>query len=198
MLYEVITLSGICYICQFKDTKEMGASAPIRNIIFDLGGVIIDLDIPLAQEALTRLGIPASFTDYSCELSNDLFLRYETGRLTRITSYNVCYTKLLRQAKSFPGSVSVSGYLISPAASLLTAISGRCLPWALLKYNRSFQGIGVGIGTSPPPFIHQTSSVITSYSIHYTKLYDWLLKRNVRRMQRSWHSAHNYKCCVIS
>ncbi len=60
----------------------MGASAPIRNIIFDLGGVIIDLDIPSAQEALTRLGIPTSYTDYSCELSNDLFLRYETGRLT--------------------------------------------------------------------------------------------------------------------
>ncbi len=60
----------------------MTATAPIRNIIFDLGGVLIDIDIPRTESALQKLGIPAELSSYSCALTNELFLRYEMGTIT--------------------------------------------------------------------------------------------------------------------
>ncbi|MFZ5939777.1 MAG: HAD family hydrolase [Bacteroidota bacterium] len=60
----------------------MQAANQIRNIIFDLGGVIIDLDIPRTKNALVELGIPAALAEYSCNLTNDLFYAYETGKIS--------------------------------------------------------------------------------------------------------------------
>ena len=71
----------------------------------------------------------------------------------RITSYNVCYTKLLRS--------SSSGARLS--RSLWT---GSTTDTAGRPASRA----------SPPTSRPGYRCVITSYSIHYTKLYDQLLK----------------------
>jgi len=57
----------------------MSALHPFHNIIFDFGGVIIDIDISRTQKALIRLGLPAEMVSYSGNLAHGLFLRYETG-----------------------------------------------------------------------------------------------------------------------
>lgn len=60
----------------------MKASAPLHNIIFDLGGVIIDLDIPRTQQALAALGVPDELLDYSCSETSVLFRNYESGLIS--------------------------------------------------------------------------------------------------------------------
>ena len=72
----------------------------------------------------------------------------------RITSYNVCYTKLLRKGKGYePAEKDPIGYHGVPKFNP----EEDCLPKA---------------ANATPTF------VITSYSIHYTKLYDALVRMN--------------------
>ena len=75
----------------------------------------------------------------------------DTGR---ITSYNVCYTKLLRGEPASAGRKNIPNY------SSTNASNSR-----LFHRFRRFEQPPEGPRLLP-------NSVITSYSIHYTKLYD--------------------------
>ena len=95
----------------------------------------------------------------------------------RITSYNVCYTKLLRVGLSTQYAMRLKGFLIH---SLLTfAIQSGIVPFAnpltvscgvfckVSLETRQYMLKGQIAHTGNHHF-----GVITSYSIHYTKLYD--------------------------
>ena len=50
-----------------------------KAIIFDLGGVLLDIDFKLSEKAFTELGV-TNFSDFFNQFhSNDLFRRLETG-----------------------------------------------------------------------------------------------------------------------
>lgn len=54
----------------------------IKNIIFDLGGVILNIDYKLSQQAFEQLGVTDFEGMYSKCQQNDLFDRLETGKIT--------------------------------------------------------------------------------------------------------------------
>lgn len=54
----------------------------IKNIIFDLGGVILNIDYKLSQVAFEALGIPNFEEMYSKFKQNNLFDELETGQIT--------------------------------------------------------------------------------------------------------------------
>ena len=78
---------------------------------------------------------------------------------TRITSYNVCYTKLLRRGGRAPSNGK----------------RRRLLRTRILK--RSLWSPGVHTVSERNPSMINEHTVITSYSIHYTKLYERLTAR---------------------
>lgn len=53
----------------------------IKNIIFDFGGVICDLDIKRTEKRFLEMGLKSFDTDYSISERDDLFRRLESGRL---------------------------------------------------------------------------------------------------------------------
>ena len=81
----------------------------------------------------------------------NLYAAKKRGRNHRITSYNVCYTKLLRS------SIALKRLTIAPPFARTPA------PIDIVTVKTA--GIATGIAEI-------VSTVITSYSIHYTKLYD--------------------------
>ena len=74
--------------------------------------------------------------------------------LFRITSYNVCYTKLLREEGENKGKWELE-------------IISREMP-DMAKLTASFAVLSQAMGAEEP----KPELVITSYSIHYTKLYE--------------------------
>jgi putative hydrolase of the HAD superfamily len=54
----------------------------IKNILFDLGGVILDIDVHATQKRFYELGLPSLFMQYPENMLTDLFYRYETGKLS--------------------------------------------------------------------------------------------------------------------
>ncbi len=52
---------------------------PLRNIIFDLGGVLLDIDYQRPVRAFTNLGYPNFEQMYNQSAANELFERLETG-----------------------------------------------------------------------------------------------------------------------
>ena len=126
--------------------------------------------------------------------------------MIRITSYNVCYTKLLRSTiyKSVDRGESFSAISNVPGASEIkciivhNSVPGTFLvaiesfpdkiykttddgqSWILSLDNATFSFFGIPVEQDPsnPETIYTMSdtsfmrSVITSYSIHYTKLYE--------------------------
>ena len=54
----------------------------IRNIIFDLGGVILNIDYHLTIEAFKKLGIENFDKIYSQSVQNRLFDDFETGKIS--------------------------------------------------------------------------------------------------------------------
>jgi putative hydrolase of the HAD superfamily len=55
---------------------------PIKNILFDLGGVILDLDVNATKEGFYNLGFPAKLLHYPVNMETDIFYKYETGKLS--------------------------------------------------------------------------------------------------------------------
>ncbi len=53
----------------------------IRNILFDLGGVILDINVQATLKSFYELGFPAELMQYPHSMNTDLFFRYETGKL---------------------------------------------------------------------------------------------------------------------
>lgn len=60
---------------------------PIKNIIFDLGGVLIDIDYKLTQSAFEQLGYENAEEMYSQLKVNTLFEKLETGKIEEETFY---------------------------------------------------------------------------------------------------------------
>lgn len=60
----------------------MAASPHIKNIIFDFGGVIYDIDHSKSKEAFIRLGIPDFDKLYSHAVQTKLFEDFEMGKIT--------------------------------------------------------------------------------------------------------------------
>ena len=54
----------------------------IRNILFDLGGVILDINVTATQQKFYELGLPPLFMQYPENMLTDLFFKYETGKLS--------------------------------------------------------------------------------------------------------------------
>ena len=59
----------------------MAKPASIRNILFDLGGVILDINIQATLKMFYELGFPAELLQYPFSMNTDLFFKYETGKL---------------------------------------------------------------------------------------------------------------------
>jgi glucose-1-phosphatase len=54
----------------------------IKNIIFDLGGVILDIDIKLTEEAFANLGIKDFSQYFGHGFADSIFKDYEIGKIT--------------------------------------------------------------------------------------------------------------------
>lgn len=52
-----------------------------KNILFDLGGVILDLNINGTLEAFLELGFPSELLKYPENFHTDIFFKYETGMI---------------------------------------------------------------------------------------------------------------------
>jgi len=53
----------------------------IRNLLFDLGGVILDIDVNATKKLFYELGLPSMFLQYPENMVTDVFYKYETGKL---------------------------------------------------------------------------------------------------------------------
>jgi len=60
----------------------MNNFSSLKNILFDLGGVIIDLDVNATLEAFLNLGFNKEFLSYPENLYTDIYFKYETGKFT--------------------------------------------------------------------------------------------------------------------
>lgn len=59
----------------------MEQASNIRNILFDLGGVILDINIQATLKQFYELGFPAELMQYPESMSTDVFFKYQTGKL---------------------------------------------------------------------------------------------------------------------
>ena len=59
----------------------MEKESAIRNILFDLGGVILDIDVQATLQRFYDLGFPAKLMNYPHNMATDLFYRFETGKI---------------------------------------------------------------------------------------------------------------------
>ena len=53
----------------------------IKNILFDLGGVILDINVQATLKTFYELGFPAQLMQYPHSMNTDLFFKYETGKM---------------------------------------------------------------------------------------------------------------------
>ena len=92
----------------------------------------------------------------------------------RITSYNVCYTKLLRKEtaynirSAFPNADIYNVYGLTEASPRVAYLPPE-------YFNQYPESVGIPLNFTKIKVIDMDSGiehVITSYSIHYTKLYD--------------------------
>ncbi|MDP1971479.1 MAG: hypothetical protein Q8J87_00805 [Sediminibacterium sp.] len=62
-------------------------SKPIKNIIFDLGGVFLNIDFQLTNKAFIDLGVKGFNEMFTQHFSNPLFELLETGKITEAEFY---------------------------------------------------------------------------------------------------------------
>lgn len=60
----------------------MNNNPSLKNVLFDLGGVILDLNVNGTLESFLDMGFPKELLTYPENMYTDIFYRYETGRLT--------------------------------------------------------------------------------------------------------------------
>jgi HAD superfamily hydrolase (TIGR01509 family) len=53
----------------------------MKNILFDLGGVILDIDVQATLKRFYELGFPSELLQYPNNMTSDLFFKYETGKI---------------------------------------------------------------------------------------------------------------------
>jgi len=56
----------------------------IKNILFDLGGVILDINVQATLKKFYELGFPAQLMQYPHSMSTDIFFKYETGKMSAV------------------------------------------------------------------------------------------------------------------
>ena len=75
----------------------------IRNILFDLGGVILDIDVHATLKKFYELGFPPELLQYPHHMTTDLFYKYEIGlmgtddfrnEIRKVTGINVSDSEL--------------------------------------------------------------------------------------------------------
>ena len=119
------------------------------------------------------------------------------GEQTRITSYNVCYTKLLRKPKGldllFPQAKNrITSYNVCYTKLLRSTVILSIGLVALVRQNNDWI-IEIGFTETHGLIVFAISFifliyklmdeiVITSYSIHYTKLYDGTFNLAVKQL----------------
>jgi glucose-1-phosphatase len=54
----------------------------IKNIVFDLGGVILDIDADASVEAFRKIGLKGELTDGKLKYSDEIFYKFQTGDAT--------------------------------------------------------------------------------------------------------------------
>ncbi len=59
----------------------MGQASNIKNILFDLGGVILDINVQATLKQFYELGFPAELMQFPNSMTTDLYYKYETGKL---------------------------------------------------------------------------------------------------------------------
>jgi HAD superfamily hydrolase (TIGR01509 family) len=52
-----------------------------KNILFDLGGVILDINVQATLKRFYELGFPADLMQFPNSMTTDLYFKYETGKL---------------------------------------------------------------------------------------------------------------------
>ena len=67
--------------------------ASFKNIILDLGGVLLDIDYKKTEQAFINLGFSNFREMYSQYNADDLFTRLETGRISNKAFYEYMITK---------------------------------------------------------------------------------------------------------
>ena len=58
----------------------MANNVSLKNILFDLGGVILDLNVHGTLESFLHMGFPKELLSYPENFYTDIFYNYETGR----------------------------------------------------------------------------------------------------------------------
>lgn len=82
--YPLLYFKKNCYLC-----SEMENLSGIRNIVFDLGGVLIDLDRDRAVRELEALGLLTAGKLLDLYRQAGPFLELETGRITAGAFYDM-------------------------------------------------------------------------------------------------------------
>ena len=59
----------------------------VKNIIFDLGGVILNIDFSITEKAFKDLGVTQFSSMFTQHHSNDLFVQLETGTISPVDFY---------------------------------------------------------------------------------------------------------------
>jgi len=59
----------------------MGQAPNFKNILFDLGGVILDINVQATLKRFYELGFPAELMQFPNSMTTDLYYKYETGKL---------------------------------------------------------------------------------------------------------------------
>ena len=59
----------------------MRQASNIKNILFDLGGVILDINVQATLKQFYELGFPAELMQFPNSMTTDLYFKYETGKL---------------------------------------------------------------------------------------------------------------------
>ena len=163
MLYEVITRA---VIDRFRG-REITTLGDGFLALFDSAGKAL-----WAAAAIGKLDPDEGGLDYGALFRNDF--------VVRITSYNVCYTKLLRIDPPVDITEAMSRQMKAERREPIGREQGRAP--ALDHVGEVVPGhvgadpghLGFGLGLGPRLVEAQPAGlvVVTSYSIHYTKLYD--------------------------
>ena len=66
-------------LCEY--TKWMSQPPKFKNILFDLGGVILDINVQATLKGFYELGFPAELMEYPHSMKTDIFFKYQTGKL---------------------------------------------------------------------------------------------------------------------
>jgi putative hydrolase of the HAD superfamily len=66
----------------------MANFSSLKNILFDLGGVILDLNVSATLEQFLNLGFPKELLSYPENYYTDIFYKYETGKSSTVEFRN--------------------------------------------------------------------------------------------------------------